>query len=386
MAKSIPSVGDALNGLNDWLTRTTSLWEETGGAMYEFQNIGTEVGIVVDWISARLTGNYEALGNAMGRWKQLTNQMRADVIEQRTAQEWGGAASVFDTDYQPGAGTIFDAEATITGAAVKQGGGGGGGRTRKKAVDVEADLIAGYGAAKQPDFDAGDIYDADPYLEEELAAEQAKQEALLEVQVAGWDQKWQAELEVAEAEKQLQAEKHEWLLANSQEYADAQRRITLDTAMAYTEGVAEMFGNLGSLMESESKKGFEIGKKAAIASAVINTALAAIKAYQAMSAIPIVGPFLGIAAAAAAVVAGGVMIAKIKAQTFDSGSASVSTSSFSSGSASSGGSYPADSDSSSGGGQALTINVSIGDESFGSAMTRINDARSQQGRKAFKVA
>jgi hypothetical protein len=35
-----------------------------------------------------------------------------------------------------------------------------------------------------------------------------------------------------------------------------------------------------------------------VASAVINTALAAIKAYQAMSAIPIVGPFLGIAAAA----------------------------------------------------------------------------------------
>jgi len=235
-------------------------------------------------------------------------------------------------------------------------------------------------------FEAGNIYE-DPFLEEEVAAEEERQKLLLETQVAGWDQKWQAELEAAEAEKQLQAEKHEWMLANSEEYAAAQRAITLDTAMEYTEGVGQMFANLGALMETKSRKAFAVGKAAAIASAVISTALAAVQAFTSFTSLPIVGVPLGIAAAAAAVAAGAVQIAKIKATTFDGG-ASASASSFSASTPSaSSGSYPADtSTGGSGDGTPIQINIKIGDESFGDVMTRINDKRSQRGQQSFRVA
>ena len=56
---------------------------------------------------------------------------------------------------------------------------------------------------------------------------------------------------------------------------------------------------LSQLMQSKSKTLFEIGKKAAASEAAIATGLGAIKAYQSLAGIPIVGPALGIAAAAA---------------------------------------------------------------------------------------
>jgi hypothetical protein len=86
-----------------------------------------------------------------------------------------------------------------------------------------------------------------------------------------------------------------------------------------------MLGNLSSLRNSSSRKEFEIGKMAAIAQATVSTFLGATQAYAALSAIPIVGPALGVAAAAAAVAAGMLNIKQIKSQKFAGGSASGST-------------------------------------------------------------
>jgi hypothetical protein len=84
-------------------------------------------------------------------------------------------------------------------------------------------------------------------------------------------------------------------------------------------GAKQMFGDLATLRNSKSKTAFEIGKKAAIAEATVNTFEAATKAYSSLAAIPIVGPALGAIAAGAAIAAGLMNIQKISAQKFDPG-------------------------------------------------------------------
>lgn len=70
---------------------------------------------------------------------------------------------------------------------------------------------------------------------------------------------------------------------------------------------SQTFGNLVTLLGRES----EAGKAAAIAQATIDTYLAAVKAYQSLSGIPIVGPALGALAAGVAVAAGLANVKKI---------------------------------------------------------------------------
>jgi hypothetical protein len=83
--------------------------------------------------------------------------------------------------------------------------------------------------------------------------------------------------------------------------------------------VSGILNNLSVLMESENKKMFKIGKVAAISGTIISTIESAQSSYSAMAGIPIVGPALGVAAAAAAVAGGMVRLQKIKAQQFNSG-------------------------------------------------------------------
>lgn len=81
--------------------------------------------------------------------------------------------------------------------------------------------------------------------------------------------------------------------------------------------------NLASLMNSKSRKMFEIGKVAAIAETAINTARSAMGAYAALAPIPVVGPALAVAAAGAAIAAGAVQIQNIKSQQFSGGGGTV---------------------------------------------------------------
>lgn len=80
---------------------------------------------------------------------------------------------------------------------------------------------------------------------------------------------------------------------------------------------SDMFGNLSSLMMSESRNMFEIGKAAAVAQAVIDTYSSAQSAFASLSGIPVVGPALGIAAAAAAVTAGVMRVNQISSTSFN---------------------------------------------------------------------
>lgn len=107
----------------------------------------------------------------------------------------------------------------------------------------------------------------------------------------------------ADLREQMEQE-HQMKLAS---FEQARFNSQLDAASGF-------FGNLAKLQNSENKKMAAIGKAAAIAQATIDTYKAATGAYAAMSSIPYVGPALGIAAAAAAVVAGMANVNAIRSQ------------------------------------------------------------------------
>lgn len=86
-----------------------------------------------------------------------------------------------------------------------------------------------------------------------------------------------------------------------------------------TSAVSNMFGDLAVLQQSGNKRLFEIGKKAAMAQTIMSTYEGAQKAYTALAGIPVVGPGLGIAAAGAAIAAGGVRLQAINSASFGGG-------------------------------------------------------------------
>lgn len=114
------------------------------------------------------------------------------------------------------------------------------------------------------------------------------------------------ENEAAILRKQNEQQAADERVAIAKEEADRKRQIELDRLSA----MSQLFGNLATLMQTENRKLFEIGKAAAIAQAIVNTATAITNAL----AVP---PFpLGLALATTAGVAGSVQIATIQNQKF----------------------------------------------------------------------
>lgn len=91
---------------------------------------------------------------------------------------------------------------------------------------------------------------------------------------------------------------------------------TEDQKQMLAEGTRDFIGNLKSLMRSDNKTMFEVGKRAAQAEALVNTYLSATKAYASLAGIPIIGPVAGGIAAAAAVTAGLMNVHMIEKQQF----------------------------------------------------------------------
>jgi hypothetical protein len=81
---------------------------------------------------------------------------------------------------------------------------------------------------------------------------------------------------------------------------------------ARLQGVKTMFGNMATAAKAFGEKGLAVYKGFAIAEATIDTAKAAIAAYQSVVGIPYVGPILAPIAAAAAIAAGAAQISAIE--------------------------------------------------------------------------
>lgn len=126
-----------------------------------------------------------------------------------------------------------------------------------------------------------------------------------------------------ERRQTAQEEANNKLLANhkdtllNQEKLD---RIDEQRKRNFVSGTSKMFGDLSSLMSSENKKLFNIGKAAAIAQASIDGIAAAVSSYKFGASIG--GPLLGGAFAAASAIATGQMIKQISSQQASGGSAS----------------------------------------------------------------
>jgi hypothetical protein len=150
---------------------------------------------------------------------------------------------------------------------------------------------------------------------------------------------------------------------------------------------AEFFSFISLLSTTNNKALFKIGQAAAIGEAGVNTALGAIKAYQAMAGIPIVGPtVLGPLAAAAVTAAGIAAIAKIKAQKFGGGGAGT-TSMSNAGGISAGAASGAFGDAGlGGGGGTIVIPILLDGEQIHEVVVNQNDSANQQGKPSFASA
>jgi len=216
---------------------------------------------------------------------------------------------------------------------------------------------------------------------------------------AAWDvvsneEKWQQQLDANEQERLLSVEHHEWLLENSKAYA--QQQLEVDKKLAWQKYDQAIYGanlisgmakNMSSLMQTENKKQFEVGKKFAYASAVMDTAMGAASAIAGgikTFGIPW-GLVAGLAAAGTVAVAGGVQIATIKKQKFGSSGGGVSAGAVGStggGYLGGGGNYAAGG---AGGAQTTSINIQIGEDDFADFFYTMNDKQSMKGNpKAFQ--
>ena len=88
------------------------------------------------------------------------------------------------------------------------------------------------------------------------------------------------------------------------QYANQTALLEEQVSQRRQKTMASTLGNLASLQNSSNKKMAEVGKAAAIAQATIDTYKSANAAYSAMAGIPVIGPALAVAAAAAAIAAG----------------------------------------------------------------------------------
>lgn len=96
--------------------------------------------------------------------------------------------------------------------------------------------------------------------------------------------------------------------------AKQQKRIDDARGSLQLDAASSLFGQLAQLSTSHNKKMAAIGKAAAVAQAIIETYKSANEAYSALALIPYIGPALGAAAAAAAIVAGLANVAQIRSQ------------------------------------------------------------------------
>lgn len=197
---------------------------------------------------------------------------------------------------------------------------------------------------------------------------------------------WQGELDQAEREKILKQEKHDWLLSNSEDYRRAQQAINRAESFDRLSIMGQMFGGISSLMNTENRKLFAIGKAAALAGAVVNTASAAVKAYEVgMGAGFPVGLVLGPAMAASAVAAGSVQIATIAQTEFGGGAKGVNSSAKSApgGGSFGGGGFGNNVSSGGGSGNTNQIIINIGDKTIHESLIDANEQAQKQGLKSF---
>jgi len=133
----------------------------------------------------------------------------------------------------------------------------------------------------------------------------------------------QAEATVAAREQEVVAvtEHQEKLTAAEQRERNNRLRAAEREAKEKRQITTTFFSNMASLMQSGNKKQFEIGKKAAIAGALVTGYSAAVEAYKGGLKVSGGNPAIGATFAAASLAATGAQISAIRSQSFGGGGA-----------------------------------------------------------------
>lgn len=122
-----------------------------------------------------------------------------------------------------------------------------------------------------------------------------------------------AKKKVFEDDLKYEQTQHNRFLEEQVKYGTAYAAIDEAMHSAVFQGAKSAFGDLAELQQSSNSTLKEIGKVASIANIVIKTAESAMNIYAGFSTIPIIGPALGIAGAAAAVAFGAEQVGKVSA-------------------------------------------------------------------------
>lgn len=178
-----------------------------------------------------------------------------------------------------------------------------------KKIEQEQELLDAQFAIEE-EYYAKRIAAQQEYVDSFIGSEEQKAEAITKLQDL------QNEYALKEAKYQKEStDKSIKLAAEEKSRKENVAKATLQISQA-------MFGALSDLME----EGSEEQKIFSIMETTIATLTGAIEAYKSMASIPIVGPALGAAAAAAVTIAGAANIAKIKDTTKDNATSQLSSS------------------------------------------------------------
>lgn len=171
--------------------------------------------------------------------------------------------------------------------------------------DVRSQILGNVSPLSGGQFDnQQERYEAERKAEEQRYTEQ--QQGLVEA--------LELQLVTKEQYQQLELEMHQ---AHSDRLYQIDKARTEMQLQTWAQGFGQMSQSLSAFatqFADENSAMFKVAKAAAVAQALINTYQAATGAMAAMSTIPIVGPALGIAAAAAAVAGGMAQVAAIRSQ------------------------------------------------------------------------
>ncbi len=143
---------------------------------------------------------------------------------------------------------------------------------------------------------------------EQQAIFRQKEAANLQAQM---ETKKTIEMTAAKIRAEEQIKSNNQFLLEQQKFGTAYASINQLMHSEIYKGSKTAFSELSALTASENSKLKAIGKAAAIATTIIKTAESAMNIYAGFSTIPIIGPALGIAGAAAAVAFGAEQVGKI---------------------------------------------------------------------------
>lgn len=182
----------------------------------------------------------------------------------------------------------------------------------KKALDQ---LSSGEGSGIDPDIGGGSKVDKlGSDLERLNASLMAEREAI----IAEYEERRIIMDEALEAERIKDSEHKELMLRAQEDYAAKMAAIDQRERSAKLAALGGMFGDLSSLMNTNNKKLFKIGKAAAIAEATVSGYQAAVTAWE--KGMKIGGPPVAAAFTAASLLKTGALIQSINSQQFGGGS------------------------------------------------------------------